>query len=666
MKLKLLMCLAVVVFCAQYYLIKAQDLNVPDAQGAEQRTAIAENLVVNAGFEQGTKPWKIPAKAQATIDKNISYSGNASLHYKRGENDGYNFISQTVKARPGTTVHFGAYIKGKNIRGRAAVVMQSSDKDGKYLGGSFPIGITGTFDWELVKGIYKVPTNAATVSVAVLLKNNTTGNVWFDDVYVQEEKRSFARVDVKNYRGYINRNEKTPLTAHLEINLPPAQKSVTLQHQLKSVDGKVLFEAEKQIPTQNKKAVIEIEPQTSWEVGDYHWNFTVQGANAKYQKLILVKVRDEMPNTYIDLEGFTVIDGKRFFPFGIYTGRAGKTDNPSLHASAENLKQIADAGFNTVLSYSHGISTNQQGPRFLDLAQRHNLKVIYSLAGAYFFNKEQGLSRVQQHVQDMKGHPALLSWYLNDEKEDYPHLARMYRTVAENDPDHPAFQMLYQVHLLDNFYESTDVIGTDPYPIRQTSNINMVSQWTQLTNQSARDVKGVWQALQIHNMGYFGSQHADRDPTLEEMQNMSYQALINGSKGLLYYAYHSLFYDFDANGNHVYSEDAFNKHWPDVQALAREIEPLTKVILKNQKVDLKGLSPSTAQHQAWQDGNKLYIAVVNSADYEKDADLSLEIPAGWRVSHVSSQLKGIDATLQAGVLRVKLAPVASGVVVIER
>src|SRR5690606_22676060 len=92
-----------------------------------------------------------------------------------------------------------------------------------------------------------------------------------------------------------------------------------------------------------------------------------------------VHVVAKMPKVYIDAQGFTVVNGERFFPLGIYTGNHGAPGDYRSNSGEKDLQRMADAGLNTVLSYSYAQNANAAGKEFLDLAATHHLQVIYSV-----------------------------------------------------------------------------------------------------------------------------------------------------------------------------------------------------------------------------------------------------------------------------------------------
>lgn len=627
---------------------------------------LGPNLVQNPGFEQESSLWTIQL---AKVVSSQAYEGNNSLQYRNTNPKSYRMQTQEISAVPGQTIHFSAWIKGQDIihsdqRYGASIFMQSYDAQGKYLGGSFPAGPVGTFDWTQIKGFYIVPTGATKVMIGVYLRRGAIGTAWFDSVSAQIEEQSPLAVKLiyPNYHGLTTSDQKNTWKVLLTKVLFPESKPVQVISRLQSPSGEIIAAETRKITSDEESQEFSWEPHSNLVLGQYQWHFEMRSLEEKKieQQTLSINVRANMPRVYIDNNGFTVVEGHRHFPLGIFTGAS--RDGKESYNTNTDLELIANAGFNTVLSYSYG--TNENAVSFLDDAEKENLHVVYSLKDVYGVQSD---SVVEKHLKEVKGHPALLAWYTNDEfgPDRIPELeARYQMIVKKDDTNHPVFQVLYQVNQLSGYLDSLDIVGSDPYPITDKP-IREVSEWTikTVSAANAETHKSIWQVLQLHDKTLRDPQNPMRPPTLDEMRNMSYQALINGTKGLMYYAYHWLWAEDPGRQR---NEATFEKRWPDVQKLIHEIKPLTDVILNNDKVDLKVLSPSTAQHQAWQDDNKLYITVVNSADYEEAADLNLEIPAGWRLGPDSSQLKGIDATLKGGTLQIKLAPIASGTIILSR
>ena len=328
---------------------------------------------------------------------------------------------------------------------------------------------------------------------------------------------------------------------------------------------------------------------------------------------------------YLNDNNVTVVDDKPFFPLGLYVGRA-----PSSREAFDELDEIADSPFNTIMNYQINEGSIAQIRRYLDAVNQSGLKIIYSIKDFYqgtkyypkrigHYRGEEGMTRGV--ISEFKSHPAILAWYLNDElpTKYIPRLARRYKLVKQLDPGHPAWVVLYQVRELKDYLGTTDVIGTDPYPIPNKP-ISMVSQWTRMTRQAAGPKRAIWMVPQMHNAGIHRKDNRKYpSPTLDEVRCMAYQSLVHGANGLVFYSF------FDLKRDPM----GFEKRWADVKQMGQEIKELIPILLSTEEPPKAQLSSgarninfSTKQH----DG-KLYILAVNISREEHDAEFTISAEA---------------------------------------
>jgi len=480
-----------------------------------------------------------------------------------------------------------------------------------------------------------------------------------------------------NYRGFVAKNDTTPCQIDIEVEKHPEsnQEKFLITAELVDDGGKIITSKNVHTSLQQEKISLALEDTQNTPLGNYVVKLKIDSASGQkiLEKEFPVHVIEKMPRVYIDNKGFTVVEGKRFFPFGIYTGKKGAPENVDNSAESD-IKRMADIGLNTVLSYEYALRPDTDGIRFLNDAKKHNMMVVYSLKdlydgrAGYPKNGITGEEAAEKQIDLVKDHPSLLAWYINDEMDGKwlaPTQSR-YDQVSRMDPDHPAYIVYNHPQKNNEFFPMCDVFGMDEYPVGNTKysihKLSEVGKWTKYSSNFTRGAKGLWEVIQIHNLIY-AKYTQDRNPTLDEMRNMAYQTLTNGSKGLFLFAYHWLFFDFDKEGNRIYDQKAFNKRWADIQKLVQEIKPFTDVILEDQKVDLKAISPSSVPYQAWQYGGKLYVMTVNTSE-DKSKSLKLQIPAGWRLSDTT--VPGIKSQLSEGALSLDFDPVASGVIVLEQ
>jgi|GEM_PF-5491830 len=167
----------------------------------------------------------------------------------------------------------------------------------------------------------------------------------------------------------------------------------------------------------------------------------------------------------------------------------------------------------------------------------------------------------------------------------------------------------------------TDVVGTDPYPVGNTfqPHLQMVSEWASASVKAAENKKGVWQVVQVFNKVAFQGKLSEdfADPTEEQIQNMLYRSIIEGAKGILFYAYHPLWYGINAEGKAEFSEEIYNQRWKEVSAVSREFAGIIPIILANDVTDVPNLKvDERVIHKAWIYKGETYLMVVNTSDTE--------------------------------------------------
>ncbi len=561
--------------------------------------APAPNLVSNPSFEDGAAPWSLPATY--TVDTTQAHTGKASLRVDSRDAARYLLAGQRVACQPGRLYEVSVWVKTEQVTGEdsgATVCLEWSNAQGGYLGGSYPAGHKGTTDWVRVRAVAgPLPPEAASVSVTVYLRKGMVGRAWFDDVDVHEvlPPPMTLRMVRPAYRGRFVAG--TASAAMLEVAVAERQAgdrdlgALALRYELKQGDRVV---QQGDLPLPQRLVDVRV-PLSELKVGRYDLDLVLT-AKADGQELARQSRRLEAvdpaaprPKVFIDDLGRTMVEGQPFFPLGLYDSRCKPAD----------LKRMAEAGFNCVMPYGINSTDLSQTKAYLDAAQAAGLKVIYSIKDFYdgttWRPKQVGPWKTIEDmtkgvVSTFKDHPALLAWYLNDELPLSMHgeLEARYRAVRDLDPDHPCWVVLYQVESLPGYVDTTDVLGTDPYPIPDPKRLAMAGQWTRRTVAAVGPYGGVWQVPQAHDTGCYvkdvEGRKRFRAPTLTELRNMTFQCLAEGARGLIYYSY------FDLQRDPL----GFDRRWADMRALADELRGLIPFVLSDEAPLPAGVSPAGA------------------------------------------------------------------------
>jgi len=578
---------------------------------------VGPNLVRNPGFEEveDGKPSAWWAPGSYGTDTETARSARLSLRYSNSDPESYLLCSQALDLKPGDMYEVRAYVKTAGVAGDdsgATVCIEWSDADGKWMGGHYPEG--GKQDvagWYEVRGVFQVPDSAAGVTISCYLRKGMTGTAWWDDVSVRRWRQRPLNVILvyPNYRGWIFEDGPSTIVARVEIDPTESQegKARLVMRLSSAAEEEVIAQ---RILDEPGRGPLDLRlPAPDLEPGSY-WLRTSLVSTAAGETLDEAVQRLERkagprPACYIDEHNRVILDGEPFFPLGMYW--AG-VDEEQLRVYA------AEGPFNCLMPY--GPPTRDQ----MDLIQRAGLKVIYSIKDYYYGTTwcpdfirseadEEGA--VRERVREFRDHPALLAWYLNDERplSMLPRLEAHQRWVEEEDPNHPTWVVLYQVGDVRKYARSFDVIGTDPYPIPDQPPA-LAGQWTSTTREAVADARAIWMVPQV-----FRWPEKERPPSLAEMRSMAWQCIAEGADGLIFYSW------FELRGDQQYP---FPQRWEEVKEVAREVKEMTPVLLSTDAVPEVVVSAPTAVHwTARAHAGSIYVFLVNDSQSPVSAGLRL-------------------------------------------
>ncbi len=188
------------------------------------------------------------------------------------------------------------------------------------------------------------------------------------------------------------------------------------------------------------------------------------------------------------------------------------------------LDFAASSGFKDVCCQIHPNVTTERLKEIMDRSAAVGMRVIPWLDGR--MTREQ----FSAHIQTLKDHPGLLCWYVYDEPsgERFAEADARYRLARELDPNHPALIN----YLPDKLTGHTgDIYSTDVYPIPHSNPMSAISAVRSM-RADAPPTHPVWMWLQGTGYAYW----MDREPTPRELSCMVYGSLIEGARGIYYFA----------------------------------------------------------------------------------------------------------------------------------
>ena len=216
-------------------------------------------------------------------------------------------------------------------------------------------------------------------------------------------------------------------------------------------------------------------------------------------------------DTIVDEDGTLLVDGKPFFPLGIY------------HLYPDAYPEVAEIGFNTVQTFQW-MTRNRES---LDAAQALGLKVVFE-------KNDKTLPPHRGWPSRLRDHPALLMWYAPDEplhEPDHAFALDVDRIYRAQDPWHPVVRVNFNPPRFD-----LDVLGCDilaPYNYCLGKGKAAVEQpyWKiahtiEAGRRAAEPDKPVFTVLQA-----FGHEDA------EAMRVSAWLALTQDVRGIFWYAW---------------------------------------------------------------------------------------------------------------------------------
>ena len=246
---------------------------------------------------------------------------------------------------------------------------------------------------------------------------------------------------------------------------------------------------------------------------------------------------DRMPETpMVTLrdDGMTLIDGRPFFPIGIY-GLAKFPANSNSFDVA--LKQLKDAGFNFVQSY-----TSYEDQEFLAAVRKHGMKT-------WMWTRWPDKKR----IEDFRFNPDILAWYIGDDTSRFAppeEVLAFHHALKSIDPTRLTCQAdIVEPCFLNDRYadyvQCADVYMPEVYGVRDDAGDQsdyICAAWTiKAMKDVARDVKlhaggvpkGCWPILQC----FKGWNHWGHYPSKQQMLACAFAAIIHGANGITWYTY---------------------------------------------------------------------------------------------------------------------------------
>ena len=314
------------------------------------------------------------------------------------------------------------------------------------------------------------------------------------------------------------------------------------------------------------------------------------------------------------LTGGLIVNDRQFFPYGFY---CYSPVYPTLP------EEEAVKGFNMISPYQKiRPETFNERKAYMDRCAQLGMKVNYNIisvsggggVGSKIeeISEEEKKERLISEIKAFMDHPALLAWYISDEPDGRKippeKLQDIYDIVKKTDPWHPVSIVFTAPFISSGKYSSTtDIVMADPYPVPDLP-VTVVGNVAEKLRHEFEGEKPVW----IVPQAFGGGELWSREPTIQEMRSMTYQAIINGARGIQFFVRQGL--------------NSFPKSsaaWDECGRMAVEIALMTPWLLSDEvTIPVKAYSAGILVLSSVHEGQLLILA-VNKTNSPLKADIRI-------------------------------------------
>ena len=539
---------------------------------------------------------------------------------------------QDVVLKAGRRYRFSATVRTEGIKTvrkspykGITVGLSAFDASGKriWMQAARPCAV-GTKDWSVVEcATPKMPAGTVKGRIALRAVEVVDGRACVDSVYLEEiDGKAIDGVYSSAYRDEaMDGPVKFMASLNLDSEIPVGDYSCSFSCR---AGGGMLTEKGVIDGSGAATAMLDV---SRMDRGTNDVKFALFRRGALVEEATLRFVRLSAPPTrrvWVDSHFRTIVDGKPFFPIGMYMRQL----DPA------KIDTYAEGPFNCLC-----IEKDPNPPlKDLDRCHSKGLKVICNLR-AGIDDADGGEKWVAENIRLYRDHPAVLAWYICDELPlAYVPRLRARRSWAEAlDPDHPTWTALNKPELVRYYMGTFDVLGLDRYPIPK--------QPTEFIIKTVRDgaestcgIRSAWQIPQAFAWGWLKRRETKgmRAPTRKEMASMSWQWLAGGANGLLYYSFSQIC------DRHELPDDAFEPAWERTKSMAAEIRRYEDVFLSTERpLAFSGATESVAV-RTWRHGGRNYLLAVNCTTSPQKATIRLATPLGKGVVADLGEMPAID------------------------
>ncbi len=336
--------------------------------------------------------------------------------------------------------------------------------------------------------------------------------------------------------------------------------------------------------------------------------------------------------TVIDQDMTFLVEGKPFFPLGLY----------HVHPS-ELTNAVESTGINLIQLFSWH---KEEG---VTAAHDLGVKVIWEQSHA-------GAKDVIRNAVRLVGqHPGIFAWYGMDEPYENQFDDARFRMDAYHkyDKHHPTYMVSCRPHLFPQHAELADIFAPDPYPIKTekgpeghdliSGDVEMVADWVD---------KG-WAATHRAKPVVCVPQSFGKEP-LPQFRCMAYLAITHDARGIIWYPWRQ------QGGGPLGIGIANNPEQQKVlKQIIAEFKEITPALVAHERRMFKSTDGKVHALLCREEGDNYTLIMVNGKDESVEA--TLEIPELAGVTKITKVFEKGEATPDGEKLILPFAPYQTAV-----
>jgi hypothetical protein len=219
-------------------------------------------------------------------------------------------------------------------------------------------------------------------------------------------------------------------------------------------------------------------------------------------------------------------------------------------------------------------------------------------------------------IPALKDNPALFGYTAADEPDGGatypPQMTELHESLKHSDHDHPTWATLSAEDSQEKYVGLVDIVAPDPYPYVTTSNeefrdqlhvFRIVKKAATLAEARGTTCMAVLQC--------FGGYEVFTLPTFAQVRSMTYQALLAGAKGIVYYTFN----DSDlVNNIHRFRMEEHPDLWEKMKRIPSEIQTLHPALFQGTRFNLETALPRSVYAGGWILPDKLIVCIGNDSN----------------------------------------------------